>query len=492
MELIDEIMEWELKHNLFEKGFVRGFAFYSYLRRELVNTALNSRANVTTDPFASKGQEDTGLKLFMKLTKRGLRTDVRDADLLILCHPRRQKSGDVYESVFTDFLTEEFPNSVTLERLFDNHSHYEPALTKNLCYTDRVTLKSYIYRIFKQKFCKKEYSAIKNEVKAIMEEPMKELEAAAGIDLKRKTYYERAVTLYYFCKIRRPDYEKFLDKVRPKVMAEVVCKSVDAMLLNDICRDRGIPVVELQHSLLGGIAKYPAGIYEKQSPEYYLSYSDYWSEYQTYPIAPENVHSCGSVYFERQVKKYKTEKRVKSDGKQTVLFISGPTYGKAMAQTAVGLKKASGGNVNIIYKLHPDEFGSWRKLYPELVENEINVIDSRDVSIYEYFNDSDAQVGVFSTAIYEGLAFDIDTYILDNPFAGEFVKFCEDGYGTLVGSGEELWAALEKKGEAEKNGGGVTGDTAAAGGTSLAEKFWKSNARENIVREIRKIMAERS
>jgi len=480
-DFTDEIIEWEEKNKLFEKGSVRGFDFYSYLRRELVNTAVNSKNGIKTDPFESKGQKDTGLKLFFKLLKKSEKPPIKNVDLLILCHPRRQKAGDVYESVFTDFLEDHFENSLTLERLFDDHSHYEPAKTKHLCYTDRLTLRSYVKRLLAKKLRPSEYEAIKAEVRAIMEEPMLSFEKEHGVDLKRKTYYERAVILYYFYLSRKKDYEKFLDEVKPKLVAEVVSKSVDAMLINELCHERGIKVVELQHSLLGPIARYPKGITEKQSPDYYLSYSDYWSEYQSYPIKDENVFSCGSPYFERQVMKYKKPSAEHSDVKK-VLFISGAAYGEALSKVACDLKKlgeTQGTKIEVIYKLHPDEFGSWREKYPLLVENNVNVIDSRDVSIYEFFNDADAQVGVFSTALYEGIAFDLDTYILNISFAAEFIDFCHDGYGTLINSGQELYDALTN----EKPAG------AKLSGSALSEKFWKQNAEQNIVERLKMILA---
>ncbi len=473
MNVIDIIMKWENQYDFFSQGRVEDFDFYSYLRRELVNTAVNAKNGVSTDPFESKGQKDTGARLFFKLLKRNEKPPVKNVDLLILCHPRRQKEGDKYESVFTDFLEEEFPNSVTLERLFDDHSHFEPPLTKNICYVDKLTLNSYVYRIMMKTFHSKEYNEIKTRVQFIMDEPLRELESYLDVPLKRESYFERATTLFFFRKYRRQIYSRFLEEVNPRAMVEVVSKSVDALILNELCRERGIPVIELQHSLLGPIAKYPEGIVEKESPDYYLSYSDYWSEYQTYPIKKDHVFSCGSPYFERQVAKYKKEKT--PHNKIRVLFISGTAYGEKLSTLAVELAKAAGDKVEILYKLHPDEFGRWAELYPGLMGGGIKVIDSKDVSIYEYFSDVDAQVGVFSTALYEGIAFDISTYILNIPFAAEFIDFCRDGYGILVENGEQLAQSLLNKEKPKKSAAEIT------------ERFWKSNARENIVKTIREI-----
>ena len=102
-------------------------------------------------------------------------------------------------------------------------------------------------------------------------------------------------------------------------------------------------------------------------------------------------------------------------------------------------------------------------------------ITINEQSIYAYFAQSDAQVGVFSTALYEGLAFDLTTYILDIPFAADFIDFCEEGYGTLVHSAKELLADIRDE----------------ASGKSLSSLFWKENAKENMITEIKKIMEEK-
>ena len=73
----------------------------------------------------------------------------------------------------------------------------------------------------------------------------------------------------------------------------------------------------------------------------------------------------------------------------------------------------------VIYKLHPGEYATWRQNYPELVEasswDNFKVIDNSETPLYKLFAQSNYQVGAFSTAIYEGLMFNCKTFILDVP-----------------------------------------------------------------------------
>ena len=74
---------------------------------------------------------------------------------------------------------------------------------------------------------------------------------------------------------------------------------------------------------------------------------------------------------------------------------------------------------DFIYKLHPGEYSTWKENYPKLVEadklDNFSVIDSNEPELYKLFAESEYQVGAFSTAIYEGLAFNCKTFIVDVP-----------------------------------------------------------------------------
>jgi len=69
----------------------------------------------------------------------------------------------------------------------------------------------------------------------------------------------------------------------------------------------------------------------------------------------------------------------------------------------------------IFYKLHPGEYERWEE-YPSLVElvKTYEVVLIKDeINLYELLARSDTQVGVFSTALYEGVFFDCKTILLN-------------------------------------------------------------------------------
>jgi hypothetical protein len=66
------------------------------------------------------------------------------------------------------------------------------------------------------------------------------------------------------------------------------------------------------------------------------------------------------------------------------------------------------------------------------------VIDNSGPSLYNLFDESRAQVGVGSSAIYEGLAFELETYVYDCPGSEALQPLIDDGSAKLISSSDEL------------------------------------------------------
>jgi hypothetical protein len=69
-----------------------------------------------------------------------------------------------------------------------------------------------------------------------------------------------------------------------------------------------------------------------------------------------------------------------------------------------------------VYKPHPGEVDRWREEYPWLVDAPVDVVGADGPPLHRLFAESRAQVGVYSTALYEGLRFGLETYLLDVPW----------------------------------------------------------------------------
>lgn len=113
-----------------------------------------------------------------------------------------------------------------------------------------------------------------------------------------------------------------------------------------------------------------------------------------------------------------------------------------------------------------------------LLRDNIEVIDNREHSIYEYFSRCSIQVGAYSTAIYEGLGFHLVTYIYDVGYADTMKELCRQGYATYVKSAEELFSH-------------ITADEINSNHYK-EENFWKRDALNNICHEINRLLESES
>ena len=101
----------------------------------------------------------------------------------------------------------------------------------------------------------------------------------------------------------------------------------------------------------------------------------------------------------------------------------------------------------IVFKLHPGEYARWKTDYPALVEASklpnVEVVDHNERDLYLLMAESAVQVGVFSTAIYEGLALGCRTVLADLPGIEYMQRLIDAGHATKVADADALVTAIE-------------------------------------------------
>lgn len=116
------------------------------------------------------------------------------------------------------------------------------------------------------------------------------------------------------------------------------------------------------------------------------------------------------------------------------------------------------------------EFCIWKEKYKELSKSEIKIITD-EIDLYDLFLMSDIQIGVYSTALYEGLAFQLYTLIYNIPEASIFKELCEKGYTKYINNANEIIKNLKQFNTYNKD---------------INNKlFWKNDSINNILKEIK-------
>ncbi len=460
---IKNYLDIEKKYDLYHAN-IHGVHYWMY-----------SRYNIWTDTICTATMETAPIYKKNKLTLKGIVNIVQSffqltfrrkkSEICFIAHERRLKQDNFYKCIYTEKLSKLFPSAITLERPYEN-SHLTPVENHNLIYIDYLLFLSSIHYYWHYMWNTHQYRKTLEQVKRQMEAPMRELSETYGCSIDLNKLYKKLVRKYFICAEQEKQCEKLINALQPKVIIEVVSYASLNMVINKIASRKNIPTMELQH---GAMHSMHAGYqYESETPiqelpDYLLIFSDFWKNFIKIPIPEKNIITVGYPYFDDMRKQYSGHKR--PSDKTTILFISQPTIGKQLSLLASELSaELDMKHYRILYKLHPAEYSSWENEYEPLHHSAIEVIGSNDYHIYQCFAESDIQVGVYSTAIYEGLGFGLDTYIYDI-YADTMKQLVEDGYATYVQDVHELKDCIVKEHPQGNYGSNI---------------FWKEHALENI------------
>lgn len=434
-DICEEFFNLEEKYNLNYQKFQGCYAW------QLIRMYLYYDITRKTQTFGAPQQQSLSIfdkvRSFTPFFKNSILSnpfsgnDVKD--ILVFDHPRKVIFNGEYADIYSYFLVDFLKDSASFEVL--EAPYLNKHFTKRqpfIKYTDRIQLGSYIYK----KTNKIEFSDSEKELISNIE---KDIRTTFKLDVNLTPILEMHILNFQY------DYKKYTElfkKRKPKMIFVVVAYENQAIV--GAAKDLGITVLELQH---GTITDYHLGYsYPKKTrssgeikyfPDKILTFGEYWINNETCPIAKKDVIPIGFSYFESQSKDFLDIQVIDNQ----ILFISQGVIGKYLSKIAHDLA-CELKDYEIIYKLHPGEYGTWRQNYPELVDassfDNFMVIDNSETPLYKLFAESNYQVGAFSTAIYEGLMFNCKTFIVDVPGVEYLNDLIDNGYVCKIRDVDDL------------------------------------------------------
>lgn len=226
-------------------------------------------------------------------------------------------------------------------------------------------------------------------------------------------------------KVNHELYTNIFKKRKPMRIFLVVSYGQGDMI--KAAKDLGIETIELQHGVFG---RYHMGYSfpGRKTPLDYLPdkfyvWSEYWRGIIELPLALNNVVIYGFAHLQRSKSKYAGISR---DRLQILILSQGPVGSRMADYIRTNFHYLK--NFKLVYKLHPGEYDRWNT-YPalkELVEHE-NVRLVKDADLYRLMSESYYQMGVGSTAIFEGIDFGCRTILLDLPGIEYMFDLLESG-----------------------------------------------------------------
>lgn len=414
IDITDKFLCFETENNLFDIE-IQNCKFWSLIREDTYFDIIrqNQKLGKAHSDFSSQSRlkKILGILSFFKNTITNNKLIYREKDLLVINHSRRVYDGKYHNCLYTDLILKNLDITYYVFEIAKFGEHRKPMDTKDLIYSDAIDLKFYT-KYFLNRITKTNCLTY-NEIK-YLEGLVNKLNSRFDVEISTSRFITKIEKSIQMHLILIKQYTNMLKKIKPKLVIEVVGYERRRKAINSAAKRLNIPTIELQHGTMG---KYHIAynFAEKMDihtfPDYVFTFGQFWKDNTRLPIDDNRVKVVGWPYFEQKVNEYNKEEQY--DTKRTILFISQGTIGKELSKVAIDISQMiDKQNYRIIYKLHPGEYDRWKSEYPWLSDENIEVIDNNHNDMHHYFAKSDIQIGVYSTAIFEGLGYGLKTYIV--------------------------------------------------------------------------------
>lgn len=408
-ELCEKLWQFEEKMELLEVE-IQGIRIWEVIRFSIFNELSMKLSGYSLAHTKKSSLSSKIIDVFHLLKNSILRNPFSgeyNLNFIVYDHERKISVDgniiDIYTNYFIESHDEKDFDVIEWPYLW---KHYTNSLIKNRKYIDHELLTVFIKR-------KLSPISITNREKDIIKNIQNQFDKQfKDININLTKIIENSITHF----IHRFNYHKKLfQKRKPKRVYVVV--SYGKIPIIAAAKELGIEVIEFQHGVITDyhFAYNFSNPYKKLRyfPDELWTFGEYWGKTKGFPIQSK-IQVYGFPYLNFQLKKYKNILKKKNQ----VLFLSQGTIGKELSKYAKKLAELMPG-YNIIYKLHPGEYDRWKNEYPDLVEatnlKNFIVVDNNENNLYSYFSESEYQVGVYSTAIFEGLTLNCKTILVDLP-----------------------------------------------------------------------------
>ncbi|MBD1167833.1 hypothetical protein IDH29_01450 [Pelagibacterales bacterium SAG-MED06] len=369
---------------------------------------------------------------FFKLFSKNSPFWIKKKSNIILGHPRRKLEKNIYVDPYSDPFIDLFPSSFNfsiIERKDINNKHLSPTKTKNIFYSDILnrfgSLFSKFQRVKLEEFDNLIISKLEN---SLYNEFSIKIEIKPKLIKMIKKWLGTNIVMSLFFKIKKP-----------KLLIIVVSAGQEAII--SAAKSLKITTLELQHGTpsRGKLNyDYSSGIEKKSFPEYFLSFGDFWPLDCKLPIKKTNIIPFGFPYLFNKKTKYSNIKK-----ENRLVIVSQSDFTDQLSKFAIKTSKLFSTDIKVEYKPHPYEYvGSEPKYFQELRNAGVTVSD-KGSDIYEIFARSRWQVGIFSTALYEGLYFNVACFVLDISGSEHMKKIIELDIARLISSPEQIDLSLK-------------------------------------------------
>lgn len=339
---------------------------------------------------------------------------LKKGDIILMGNPRRilQEDGKYYD-INTDFIPEILNEykCLTIEdpfwSLFPNLkiSHSLPVATKNILYLDEIE-KIYFKKLYSSEFIE-DREAIHNLLQVIINEL--NIEFSCRLDNAIEICVNKILYFIY----AEPIFIKILQKVQPKLIMLFFHPHHSEWFMTKVAKQLKIPVVEIQHGIIGEFEPiwhkfYNQDIKNINLPDYVFAFSPAFVNKDYMPLK-KKIKYVGYPFLNKKIEEHR--ELALNKNAYNILIISQANLSDDLSNFTAKLSELLQPHekYHIFYKLHPYELD---KEFPNLNYSNVTIVRDLKKDIYYYQSICAIQIGVYSTAIYEGTMFNTSTIIV--------------------------------------------------------------------------------
>jgi len=425
---------------------------------------------------SSRGQQASffekigiGFELIKNSLSHRIALDDKQADVLILNSANKISRDGRFVDPYTDLWLSDFSAPYTIWENPALWRHPKHGASADLFYLDSLHVRALVCRAISKKFDK----PMQHEAARLVD-----FAKPFGVELSHNRIF-RLINMVVSLHAAAADYiKRQLQKKRVKLIVLVNHYDPLKMLITTIAKSLEIYVVELQHGTMG---RYHIAYNFKIThelvglPHEIFTFGRFWNETTRVFQNGVRLTAVGSPFYEQKIQNMTD---IQPHSKIRVLFLSQETIGRQLAEMAAALSKKLGPDLyEVVYKLHPREYHSWRLNYPkEFADANLQIQTNAD--LYKLLNQCDVHVGVYSTTIMESLAFGKPLILFKTFGVHHFADLIASGRALLAETVDEMVHAIQHPTKFNSDSKDIT-------------YFWETNSKEKLLRRLQEILHDR-
>lgn len=415
VNIVDFINKIEKEYKLPELK-QEGVYFWKLIRVPLMNKIV-SKLNNVKNIHGIKARKDI-FPYMIDLVVKGIinkpRLKRQSYEILFFENPRKVLYKGILIDPYTHFYIENAMDYYVLENTYQlkhSKSYYKPSGS-----THNLELKMKVLQKLSKNY------KLREDNLELLKTVQKRFEDKFKLNLDLESLVKKHIKIF---KSGYTVYKNAFEKTEIKQLF-IVCSYGKEHIIH-AAQECNIRVIEFQHGVMGPL--HLGYNFETWSdvpyfPDELMMFGKFWSDITNLPIKTKKT-IYGYPYLNHQVDDLKSKNEINN----TIVIISQGTVGKRLSEILLDVIK-NNKQLNFVYKLHPGEFNRWREDYPALTElstfDNVEVIE-KERSLYEVFSTSKVCIGVYSTAIFEAIAFGSTPLIINLP-GSEYTKELNDLY----------------------------------------------------------------